>query len=349
MEDRPVRRYLGLQVLRFVAAALVVSYHATKIASEQLGGVPIWTKGGCGVNLFFVLSGFVIVWSSIKLFDARDGWLIFAERRLVRVVPMYWIATTCKAIGILVAGSMVVHAHLTPWTLVASYLFIPARNLDNFFWPILGVGWTLNYEMFFYALFTAALFLRFSVFRFVGIVLVLLSIGSFFTKPWWPWPSFYLNSIVLEFYFGMLIAKLCLGGKHLSASIAVPMMALGWVLLLLPTPLDRTNLLLSQGVPAAMIIWALASLEDFWPRIPSAIIFLAEASYAIYLFHLLGAQLPAVWMAKHHMHHPWLAVVLSVLVSLSLGSIVHQFVERPITNFFRDRLKVRHQRIIHAA
>jgi exopolysaccharide production protein ExoZ len=178
MERGLVQKYYGLQAVRLLAAVLVVAYHATSLASEQLGGVQVWKKGGYGIDLFFVLSGFVIVWSASSLSQDPDGWLIFAERRLVRVVPMYWLATTLKAIAVLVAGSMVVHARLTVWTFVASYLFIPCRNLDANFMPILGVGWTLNYEMFFYALKALALFLRINVFRFVGIILALLSVGS---------------------------------------------------------------------------------------------------------------------------------------------------------------------------
>jgi exopolysaccharide production protein ExoZ len=347
MEKKPLRKYHGLEALRFVAAFLVVVYHATSIASERLGGVHVWIKGGYGIDLFFVLSGFVIVWSSSSLFEDEDGWLTFAERRVVRVVPMYWLATTVKATAVILASSMVVHARLTPSTLLASYLFIPCRNLDGNFMPILGVGWTLNYEMFFYALFALALFMKRNVFRFVGVFLTLLAVGSYFRQPSWPWPSFYLNSLVLEFYFGMLIAKSCLAGKRLSWKAALPILVLGTVLLLLPTPLDSLPPVLPEGIPAAMMIWSVASLEDFIPRIPWVAV-LSEASYSIYLFHLLAAQLPAVALAKMHLKLPLLAVILSIAISLTLGVVVHRYIERPTTNWLRSKLRVRHQKVVHA-
>lgn len=343
------RKYRGLQVLRFVAAALVVVYHATSLASEQIGGVSIWKKGGYGIDLFFVLSGFVIVWSSAPLFKSRSGWLTFVRRRAVRVIPMYWIATTMKAIAIVCASSMVVHARLSISTLLASYAFIPCRNLDNNFMPILGVGWTLNYEMFFYALVAIALFMRVHVFRFVGTILALLAIGSWFRQPSWPWPSFYLNSLVLEFFLGMLIARYCLQGKRLAPKVAVPMLLAGFILLLTPTPMDVLAPVIPEGVPAAMIILATASLEDYLPRIPKPVIFLSEASYSIYLFHLLSAQLPGAAMAKLHLHYPWLVVVLSIGCSLAAGSIMHQFVERPMTNLFRARVRGRRHEMVPAA
>lgn len=342
-------KYVGLQVLRFVAAAFVVAYHATTIASEKLGGIQIWKKGGYGIDLFFVLSGFVIVWSSASLFGVRDGWLTFAERRAVRVVPMYWVATALKAIAMIAAGSMVVHARLSLGTLLASLFFIPSRNLDGNFQPILGVGWTLNYEMFFYALFTLALALRRNVYRFVGITLCILAIGSCFRQPWWPWPSFYLNSLILEFFFGMLIGRACLLRKHLPFAVAAPLLIASFIMLLTPTRLDALPPVVPEGIPAALIILSVASLESVLPRIPKLLLFLADSSYAIYLFHLLAAQIPAVLMAKRHIYHPWIAVVLSIALSLTVGGLVHQFFERPMTNYFRDRLRVRHEKIIQRA
>lgn len=348
MEKPSARKYHGLQALRFLAAFLVVVYHATSIASEQMHNISVWVKGGYGIDLFFVLSGFVIVWSSVQLLGTRDGWRIFAERRLVRVVPMYWIATVLKAIAVLAAGSMVVHVRLNIVTLLGSLLFIPCRNLDGLFMPILGVGWTLNYEMFFYAIFGLALFFKIDVFRLSGIVFFLLAVGSYFRQPSWPWPSFYLSSLVLEFFFGMLIARACIAEKHLPQKIAIPLLLAGLVLLLTPTPLDKLPPVIPEGIPAAAVILSVASLEKYFQRIPRVIVFLSEASYSIYLFHLLAAQLPIVAMVKMHLNYPFIAVALSIAISLFVGSFMHQFVERPITNWFRDRLKVRHQKIIHA-
>ena len=158
-----------------------------------------------------------------------------------------------------------VHARLNAWTLAASYLFIPCRNLDNNFMPILGVGWTSNFEMFFYAVFAVALLSGINVYRFVGVLLGICAIGSYFRQPWWPWPSFYLDSLVLEFFFGMLIARQTLSGRFLPKRLAIPGLIVGFLMLL-------ANLhhvlppVIPEGIPAAIVIWSAVSIEKFIPR-----------------------------------------------------------------------------------
>src|SRR5260370_32759811 len=119
------------------------------------------------------------------------------------------------------AGEFVLHARFSFFNSIMSYLFLPTRNIDGGFFPLLGVGWTLNFEMLFYLLFAVALFLRVSVFKFVGTVLFGLAGGALFRQDNWPAVSFYLNPIVLDFFLGMLIASACLRGKYLPRGAAV--------------------------------------------------------------------------------------------------------------------------------
>jgi exopolysaccharide production protein ExoZ len=161
--------FRGLQALRGIAAFLVVITHSGFYVSERLRpGFKYWTRGTSGVDLFFVLSGFVMIYSSVKLFSDPNGWRVFAERRIVRIVPVYWLATTVKLVALLAGSSYILHSQLSVLKEIASYLFLPTRNLDGEIRPLLGVGWTLNFEMFFYALFTFALRLRANVYWFVA-------------------------------------------------------------------------------------------------------------------------------------------------------------------------------------
>ncbi len=343
-------KYNGVQVVRLLAAILVVVFHATKLASERVGHIAIWRKAAYGVDLFFVLSGFVIVWSSAKLINTEDGWLVFAERRLVRIVPMYWLATTCKVISMLAVPALVVHARLTWTTALASYAFLPSTNLDGSFYPILGVGWTLNLEMLFYLFFGLALLFRWNVYVALGILLSLQGLGIFIRQPTWPPVSFYLDPIVPEFFFGMLIGRFCLSGRQLPRGIALLLFFGGFALLLAPHfGYELILRVFFAGIPAAMILWGVTSLEPLFQRTPTFLIFLADASYATYLFHLLVAQLAPVLLARYGLHLPLVSVVLSSCVSLFVGAAVHQFIERPTTNWLRERVRVRHRRVIHAA
>jgi peptidoglycan/LPS O-acetylase OafA/YrhL len=110
---------------------------------------PSFTACAAGVDIFFAISGFVIVISSERLLGADGAPLVFLRKRLIRIVPIYWL-TTMLALSTL--GS------IHPATVAASFFFVPNVNeYSATVTPVLSVGWTLNLEMFFYALFALAL------------------------------------------------------------------------------------------------------------------------------------------------------------------------------------------------
>jgi peptidoglycan/LPS O-acetylase OafA/YrhL len=345
MRDTRAQRFLGIQALRIVAACLVVFTHSTFYAYERLDKhFFVWERGTRGVDVFFVISGFVMIYSSQKLLADPGGWRKFAEHRVLRIVPLYWMVTTLKVIIVLLVAGFALHTILTPTTAICSYLFLPSRDLDGKIEPLVGVGWTLNFEMLFYFLFTLALLLRKNVYRFVGVFLALLSIGAYFRRPDWPAFAFYLNSVVLEFLLGMLIAKSCINGRYISRKLALFLLVVGFVLLLLP-PENNWMLpkVLINGLPAALIVWSAASLRNLEDLIPRSILYLGDASYAIYLIHPFVCPLPPAVLNRLHMDLPWLSVILSVTLGVAAGCILHQWVELPMTRSLKARLKGRHR------
>src|SRR3954453_23077189 len=110
-----------------------------------------------GVDVFFVISGFIMVHASARLFGAPDGGRIFLARRVARIVPIYWAVTTLY-LAIALAGPEFLNREFLDWPyVVASYLFVPVTRPDGLVQPLYGLGWTLNYELFFYASFAVAL------------------------------------------------------------------------------------------------------------------------------------------------------------------------------------------------
>lgn len=345
-----VRKYLGLQILRITAAFLVLVTHATFYASERLDRhFGIWREGGgAGVEIFFVLSGFVMIYSSTKIMNDLNGWKIFAERRIVRIVPIYWIATSIKLLVLLLTTGYVLHAKFNVVQTLDSFFFLPARNSEGGIGPVLGVGWTLNFEMLFYFLFTLALFFRLNVYKVVGTVLALLALGAFFRQATWPSVSFYMNKMVLDFFYGMVIAKLCLRGKHIPRYIAIPLLGLGFFALLAPSvSLGYLEGLPYYGIAAALIVYSMASLEDSLTRVPRFILYMADASYAIYLFHPFIAPILPVVLMRFHLLYPWLSVFCSVSLALAGGCLVHLLIENPIARWFRGHLLVGGKKVIH--
>lgn len=337
------RKYAGLQVLRITAAVMVLVMHSMFFASERLKpGFHIWGPGATGVDIFFVLSGFVMVYSSKKLLNAPGGWKTFAQRRIIRIVPMYWLATSIKVAVMLLTAGLILHARGNASYIVESYLFLPCRDSSGTVGPLVGVGWTLYFEMFFYALFTVALFLRVNIYKFIGWILVPLGLSGLFYQPHWPAVCFYLNNTrVFEFFYGMLIARICLTKKHLPVSIALPIMAAGIAGLLAPLPRTDHLLGLTHGVGAAAILLATASLEDRLTRIPRFVLYLADASYVIYLFHPLIAPAAPMLLSRLHIIHPWLSVAISVCLGIGVGSLIHSFIEAPLTSWLQKKLRAK--------
>ena len=346
-------KYRSLQILRVLAACLVLAAHSTLYTAERLGpghAKHVWLRGAAGVDLFFVISGFVMIISSKCLIHRPDGWKIFAGRRIVRIVPMYWILTTAKVAVMIFASGLVLHTSFSVPKTLFSYLFLPTYNVDGGIQPVLGVGWTLNFEMLFYLLFATALFLRTDVYRFLGVLLSLLAFGAYFRQPSWPPVAFYLDSIVVEFYFGMLIARIDRNRRLLHPVLGLVLVFGGAAALLsIPYPYRLASRGLTCGVPASMIVWGMTSLEPYLDLTPTLILYLADASYMIYLIHPFIAPAPAAVMAKLHLFYPATAVTLAILLSLLAGSVLHRFVERPLTLWFRDHLRYHDQKIIYAA
>lgn len=151
-----------LQALRAIAAWLVVADHALLDVTHgelQNPVTPVaWAMGDIGVYVFFVISGFIMVHICWDDFGRRGAAANFLRRRIIRIVPLYWLATIAALAFHKVSATHGAHAG---WSeLVRSLLFIPYRDEDGGWTPILPQGWTLNYEIMFYAIFAAAVAFR---------------------------------------------------------------------------------------------------------------------------------------------------------------------------------------------
>ena len=276
----------------------------------------LWLRGG--VDIFFVISGFVMVQSTA---GRRITPSKFMLHRAQRIVPMYWLATF--AMMLQVDGQ---------WGLKAkSLLFIPAMNPKiNIMQPVLEPGWTLNYEMFFYLVFAVTLLLK-EAHRFISLAIVF---AALVLVGWLAEGSnlfeFYARSIILEFVLGMAIAR---SGLRLPM-IAVP---LGFAMMFSfqSLAIDR---LLSLGVPAALIVAGALSCEDRLPRWKFANL-LGSASYSIYLFHILVLGM----VVQISLYLGWskttfVAVAIATIILAGCG--IYWALERPVIAFFvwqRDR------------
>jgi peptidoglycan/LPS O-acetylase OafA/YrhL len=292
------RRIDGIEALRAFAASLVVVHHILDDAPQfavgslaTIADLPVWQSG---VDLFFVISGLIMVWSFGNRFGQQDAARKFLARRFSRIVPFYWLATLATTAVLAAAPWMFDRAKLEWYHLVLSLLFIPHHAPGGGLWPILAVGWTLNYEMFFYAIFALGLSFRLPV----GLAVISIIMTGLFTLASWlgrrvdyPVVMFLADSISLEFLFGigigLLIRRFGINGVILLCTAAVALAAA----LLAPSPADATRAV-KAGLPAcALICVTLATFSLPTGLLGRWMLTMGEASYALYLGHTLVLNL----------------------------------------------------------
>jgi exopolysaccharide production protein ExoZ len=326
---------------------MVVLSHATStLIDRHLSDVlPRWITGHAGVDIFFVISGFVMLLTSEPLRTRPGGWRYFLLRRLIRIVPLYWLALTLKVALVYGVPSVAAHPQISISHLVSSYLFLPALAPPGVEAPFMAVGWTLNYEMLFYTLCTAALFFGASPVRFVGIVLSSLIAFGLVHPTGTPFYASYTNPIVIEFIFGMFVALLARRRPQAHWIICLAVIVGGFVVISLAVvdPIEWRALI--WGVPAMLVLLGVTTLEDTWRRIiPPVLLLLGDSSYALYLVHTFVVPAVVIVCAMAGLRSPWMIVVICVSVSIGLSVVIHLRLELPITEWLKRALSVSSRR-----
>jgi exopolysaccharide production protein ExoZ len=311
--------FLNIQALRALAALLVVTAHTATLLPNTW-----WADwGGSGVDLFFVISGYLMVHTTRRGRTPGE----FAIGRITRIVPLYWSVTLFTFVASLVAPHLFASTRPDPIELFKSLLFIPFVKGSGDVRPLVFVGWTLNYEMFFYALFALGLFMgRVGGIVVLAVLAALVAAGSAGHGPIW---SFYTDPILLEFGAGMIVA------------LAPPLKSrwLSWLFIvggLLSIPvLDAVLHDAPRGyrllLPCAAALTGVIGLE-----LQGAVLrwrpvqVLGDASYAIYLTHPYVSLGLSKLLARTA---PWLdpaGVLVALGVSALVGVVVFRWVEHPL-------------------
>jgi len=339
---------------------MVVIHHAQSEAAVLAGragvaGAYPWQGAGlpwpAGVDIFFVVSGFVIVHAARGLYGVPGGARRFLAHRVARLVPLYWLVSAVYlAIALAVPGVLSGDGMRPgPGYVVASFLFWPAVRPDGAAVPLYGLGWTLQYEMLFYALFAVGLGWgrRFAVAWIAGTLGLLLAASV--AIPSLPMPlAFWANPIVLEFAFGAGLSLARAEGLRLSRALRLGLAILGLGLLASAGPPDATTRPWLWGVPALCLVAAAVLGADRRARegrLVRAAERLGAASYALYLVHPFALRLVREVIVRGGLAPAaatpagtgaGLALMIGAAVLAALA--VEGYVERPLTRWARRRL-----------
>jgi exopolysaccharide production protein ExoZ len=342
-DDRDEKRtFYLIQVLRAIAALMVVIVHCVVQLEDRFNikdALPFgWASG---VDIFFVISGFVMTVSSQSLIAAPHGMRIFLTRRVERIVPLYWMATTLKIILVVLAPGLAVNAIGSIWHVISSYLFLPTFSAAAPH-PVLSVGWTLNYEMLFYLLFAIALGMGWPLLRVLVPALGVISAAAFIAHGRGSilWNSY--DPMMLEFLGGVLLGYATLAKRVPGTVVSVLMVVIGFAALFMNQHGDGSLLrVLAWGIPALAVVAGAIGLETRFGRLtPGWLLKIGDASYAIYICH--GFVLPPIGLLVQRMRvsepvELFLLVVLGVFVATASGVGINLMVERPIMRYLRGR------------
>jgi exopolysaccharide production protein ExoZ len=345
MQQRSKRKqFAGIQALRGVAACMVVAHHATGVWSIKFARNGEWSNGATGVDLFFVISGFVMAASYAGKNSPSAG--KYLAGRLIRVVPLYWIMTLIvllkrwlirdpQELGI---GIYTTHTSTTVSDVLHSLLFIPIGMNTK---PVLGQGWTLNYEMFFYLTFALSLFLGFRMARFLFPVLASCAILGLLRNHTWPGFTEILDPLLLEFLGGMAIGMMARNKIKFPVMLSAVLGVVGLVFMLtLPAPTSQGMRFIDWGLPAILVINAVVALEGRLSQVlPKFLLAVGDASYSLYLSHFFVIQAVFI-LYRHHSAIPnkWGVVATCLAVSVPASLVLYRLVEKPMTGLLMRTL-----------
>ncbi|WFP64660.1 acyltransferase [Mesorhizobium sp. WSM4904] len=320
-------KLLGLQVLRFAAAFFVVLFHLGVGLQIEFGNrTNIFHNGAIGVDIFFVISGFIIAYTT----DPQKGVLYFVRRRLMRIVPLYWTLTAGIAVLATLKPGLLNSTAIDGETLIKSLFFVPFAKANGAVQPILFLGWTLNYEMFFYGIYAACLaFGLCSPLVPAAIIVLLVAATSLVKLDYVPW-RFYTSPLMLEFVLGIGLYLLYRRSPAIFRGRSLPIFLVFVAAMALRAPLLEIHWLVANGIPAVLLVAAVLP----WAPAPTPIVLfmvlLGNVSYSLYLSHPYVLQLAVKLMPDHAGAATQILLGgAACVLSVALSIVLYFTIERP--------------------
>jgi exopolysaccharide production protein ExoZ len=348
----------SIQCLRAFAAILVVYHHSLNLEaaygrSYQQSFYHLHNFAAIGVDVFFVISGFIISYIGSEMMGkslARE----FLTKRFVRVNPIYYLFSFLTFCVYLPRKTY----HFSIVESIKTIVILPIEISKSFIWPILNVGWTLSFEWYFYIMFSLLIFanIRFKEWLMFSMIVLLVLLNLVVSREF-SVTRFVTNPILLEFGFGILIGWLYKKGS-VSPVLACSSLIISilWFASLIywgfgniegGGPVVDGCLALRRvllwGIPSAFLVFGCLFLEKnkyvaaFWKL--NILQILGAASYSIYLVHtMLFLLIDSIFKRIGHYYLDFMALI-QLFIGVAAGIFCHYYIEKPIVKFFTAYVK----------
>ncbi|WP_345952713.1 acyltransferase [Mucilaginibacter sp. PAMB04168] len=334
----------SVQVMRAFAAVSVLFFHGTHIIDNKLNFLFLnnfFDAGYSGVDVFFVISGFIILHTCMgKDFNA----FTFLKKRFVRIYPVYWVVTLAVIIAYQIAPEGV-QPYKEDWRIILGSLALVPQKIY-----IIGIAWTLTFELLFYVVFAVAYsigkkFLFAVLFVWAAVILALYAAD---VKPASVALNMLVNPIIIEFFFGCLIAYFYNRYRefkyhYILSTIGFIWFAVNWVIYwtaknndadAFSTYISRVYLF---GVPAAILI---SGIVFYKKSIAPLFVYIGNASYSLYLIHgtVISILIKILFVLKIQTYFANnIGSVAILLATVLIGCAFYRFVEAPIIGLFKSK------------
>lgn len=333
----------NIQVLRFIAASMVLFGHLEHEVLDRKwlttgtfhSFEPVFWPGG--VDIFFVLSGFLMTYIAYGSFGTIQSSLKFLKRRIIRILPPYWFYTSLMVIAALTFSGYIAHPSINAGHLLSSFLLFPAKNPYGSIYPFFIIGWTLEYEVMFYVIFSLGLLFRRPIgLAFIYAAVLGLACSSALHPSWVPL-QFWTNPIIIEFAFGMALCQLRIAGVRIPLWAGLLLSAGGIALMLGLHAVGQTSVNWGfrwawMGLPALLLCTGLALQNEASTPGPlkRLLVFGGDASYSLYLSHPFTINGVAAITHKLGLVSPNTYILISFICAMLVSGACYIWVEKPI-------------------
>ena len=325
MEDGLQNKIDSIQILRFLAAFSVMMVH-----------LPLFGFGAWGVDIFFVISGFIMMYVTES--NERN----FLVKRIIRIVPLYWMLTMGVFSIAIFFPNLLNNTSANLEHLIKSLFFIPFDKNGTGHFPILFLGWTLNFEIIFYLLFSISLFVskRNRLILCSALIILFLFSNFLLSKKNFIFSTYY-EFIFLEFIFGMVAFIIWNKFKNKITNSFFNHFIFFLIIFVVAIILSNLNFIrvIHYGIFSfALLIYFLFFLNNL--KFPKTLVSLGDASYCMYLLHPYIVQFfYKIFKLNSYNFLIQSVFTLIIIILVCLTSIlIYNFIEKPINKNLRKKL-----------